>query len=73
MLEGLGFQWNGNASLGWLQVVHAAAIYSKLHNRQLDVPFNFKVPHPPSDLDPKMRVDVQTAADEGDVWPWPGA
>lgn len=75
LLESLSFQWNsgnGNASLGWLQVMHAAAIYSKLHNRQLDVPYTFKVPHPPTDLDPKMRVDVQTAADQDDVWPWPG-
>ena len=73
LLESLRFQWSGNASLGWLEVVHAAAIYSKLHHRHLDVPFDFKVPPPPSDADPHMRVDTSTAADDdGGVWPWPG-
>ena len=73
LLEGLRFQWSGNASLGWLEVVHAAAIYSKLHNRNLEVPFDFKVPPPPNDSGPTMRVDTIAAADDDDgVWPWPG-
>ena len=72
LLENLGFQWKaGNASLGWLEVVHAAAIYSKLHQRKLDVPYDFVVPRPPPDS--KARVDSITAADnEDEVWPWPG-
>lgn len=73
LLESLRFQWNGNASLGWLEVVHAAAIYSKMHQRNLDVPIDFVVPPPPSDADPTLRVDTCTAVDEReDVWPWPG-
>lgn len=71
MLEKLRFQWNGNASLGWLRVMHAAAIYSKLHDRHLDVPYNFRVPAPPLDSDPQIRVDTCTAADQDEVWPWP--
>jgi len=74
LLESLRFQWrSGNASLGWLEVVHAAAIYSKLHNRILDVPFDFTVPAPPTD-DPTLRIDIATAADglNDGVWPWPG-
>jgi hypothetical protein len=74
MLDNLRFQWHdgtGNASLGWLKVMHAAAIYSKMHHRHLDVPFNFKVPYP-SKEDPKLRVDTCTAVDDAeDVWPWP--
>ncbi|CAB9517101.1 expressed unknown protein [Seminavis robusta] len=74
LLENLRFQWHrgtGNASLGWLKVMHAAAIYSKLHHRNLDVPYSFKVPHPPKNADPEMRVDTCTAADDNNVWPWP--
>lgn len=71
LLESLRFRWSGNASLGWLEVVHAAAIYSKLHDRHLEVPYDFKVPSPPSN-EPNMRVDTITAADDDDgVWPWP--
>jgi hypothetical protein len=57
MLDELGFHWSGNADLGWLKVVHAAAIYSKLHQRQLNVPYQFVVP---------ARL-----ADDGKDWPWP--
>lgn len=57
LLDELGFHWAGNADLGWLKVVHAAAIYSKLNNRQLDVPFKFRVPSRPHD--------------DGADWPWP--
>jgi len=59
MLEELGFRWSGNANLAWLKVVHAAAIYSKLHNRSLDVPINFVVPEAPREF---------LAAED---WPWP--
>ena len=59
MLEDLGFRWSGNADLGWLQVVHAAAIYSRMNDRKLDVPFQFVVPEPPDDIA------------EQDSWPWP--
>ena len=72
LLENLGFQWKaGNASLGWLEVLHKAAIYSKLHQRKLDIPYGFVVPRPPPDSKP--HVDSVTAADnENEVWPWPG-
>ncbi|GMH66603.1 hypothetical protein TL16_g04471 [Triparma laevis f. inornata] len=40
-LEELGFQWAGNSSLNWLEVVHAAAIYSSQHDRVLNPPDNF--------------------------------
>jgi hypothetical protein len=55
-LEEIGFRWSGNATLGWLDVVHAAAIYSQMHGRVLNVPFDFVVPEPPR-------------AQES--WPWP--
>jgi hypothetical protein len=57
LLDGLGFHWSGNADLSWLKVVHAAAIYSKLHNRRLDVPVRFRVPRRPQN--------------DGGEWPWP--
>ncbi len=57
LLEELGFRWTGNSNLGWLEVVHAAAIYSKLHNRSLDVPIHFVVPKPHEWI--------------GEEWPWP--
>lgn len=59
MLEELGFRWTGNSSLGWLQVVHAAAIFSRIHNRVLDVPSAFVVPGPPENYNLE------------DEWPWP--
>jgi hypothetical protein len=59
MLEELGFRWTGNADLGWLQVVHAAAIYSRISSRKLDVPSNFIVPQPPDNI---------VGEEE---WPWP--
>jgi hypothetical protein len=49
MLEEIGFLMTGNTDLGWLQVIHAAAIYSKMHNRKLDVPIKFVVPSPQQD------------------------
>jgi len=62
LLEELGFRWNGpgNSDLGWLKVVHAAAIYSRLNGRTLDVPYHFVVPAPPS-----------RSAQVVDSWPWP--
>lgn len=59
MLQKLGFHWGGNADLGWLRVVHAAAIYSRMHDRYLDVPYHFKVPAP------------STTEHDGQEWPWP--
>lgn len=64
-LEDIGFRWkNGNASLGWLDVVHAAAIYSQMHGRVLNVPLSFTVPAPPQGV-------VDSNPDCIDSWPWP--
>lgn len=62
MLESVGFHWNGNSDLGWLRVVHAAAIYSRLNDRNLDVPSKFIVPAAPSNEDGVVLPDD---------WPWP--
>lgn len=62
-LEDVGFRWSGNATLGWLDVVHAAAIYSQMHGRVLNVPFNFVVPEIPQDADSNPQCV--------DYWPWP--
>jgi Helicase associated domain len=64
VLESLGFHWSGNSDLGWLQVVHAAAIFSRMNNRHLAVPYHFVVPAPPSRDDGSILVT-------GDDWPWP--
>ena len=66
ILEDIGFNWCGNSTLGWLQVVHAAAIYSKLHGKTLDVPAKFIVPSPP-----ETNQD-STSLSMGEAWPWPG-
>mmetsp|Transcript_12062 Transcript_12062/g.25468 ORF Transcript_12062/g.25468 Transcript_12062/m.25468 type:complete len:479 (+) Transcript_12062:74-1510(+) len=63
-LEEIGFRFSGNATLGWLDVVHAAAIYSQMHNRTLNVPFDFVVPAPPSSISAD-NVQIE------DSWPWP--
>jgi hypothetical protein len=64
ILEDLGFRWrNGNADLGWLDVVHAAASYSQLHGRVLNVPLSFAVPAPP----PNAVIDDE----QQHAWPWP--
>jgi len=60
LLEEIGFRWSGNATLGWLDVVHAAAIYSQMHGRVLNPPLQFVVPSPPT---PDSELD--------DLWPWP--
>jgi len=44
MLNQLGFQFTPNTDIGWLKTIHAAAIYSQIHDRVLDVPLNFVVP-----------------------------
>jgi hypothetical protein len=44
--------------LSWFRVVHAAAIYSQLHGRSLNVPYQFVVP---SHHSPGIQ----------DGWPWP--
>ncbi|KAL3780706.1 hypothetical protein ACHAW5_003536 [Stephanodiscus triporus] len=86
VLEDLGFRWQvGNAALGWLDVVHAAAIYSQMHGRALNVPSSFEVPAPPpivpphvvavadgeDDYDGGAAGDAATAAGCLDAWPWP--
>jgi len=68
-MEELGFQWTGNATLGWLKVIHAAAIYSRMHDRKLDVPSNFVVPTPTSTLIPN-EYSKDSSHDSG-IWPWP--
>jgi hypothetical protein len=55
------FRFSGNTASGWLDVVHGAAIYSKMHGRVLDVPSNFVVPSLP---------DANLLESE-DAWPWP--
>lgn len=55
------FRFSGNTASGWLDVVHGAAIYSKMHGRVLDVPSNFVVPSLPEG----------NLLDSGDAWPWP--
>lgn len=67
ILEELGFQWNGNAAMGWLEVVHAAAIFSQMHNRNLDVPFCFTVPAPMNETD---FIQHRISGCD-DSWPWP--
>jgi len=63
-LEDIGFRPNGNAHrLGWLDVVHAAAIYSQMHGRVLNVPLSFAVPAPPRDAESNSQIM--------DSWPWP--
>lgn len=62
-LDDIGFRFSGNATLGWLDVVHAAAIYSQMHGRVLNVPFNFVVPAPPQDAEANPHCL--------DSWPWP--
>ncbi|KAL3826915.1 hypothetical protein ACHAXA_005995 [Cyclostephanos tholiformis] len=82
LLEEIGFRWkNGNAAMGWLDVVHAAAIYSQMHGRSLNVPLNFVVPSPPPPPPPPMANnddDDDDDDDDGgeergchDSWPWP--
>ena len=66
ILANLGFHAGGNDSLSWLEVVHAAAVYSQIHGRNLDVPQSFVVPKPLE----KDETSGVTGSD--DAWPWPG-
>jgi hypothetical protein len=71
-LQKLGFQLSGNATLGWLNIMHAAAIYSKMHGRVLDVPINFVVPSPPRSMDEAGSIGGESLPDDiEDAWPWP--
>lgn len=71
-LESIGFMFSPNSTLGWLEVVHAAAIYSNIHGRELNVPQKFIVPSPPqishhfnSTHFCSEQFHIQ------DTWPWP--
>jgi len=70
-LEEIGFQWSGNASLGWLEVVHAAAIYSQIHGRQLNVPQTFVVPSPSNYSSRISPLSVFGGGSINETWPWP--
>lgn len=67
-LAEMGFHFGGNASLGWLEVVHAAAIYSQMHGHNLDVPLKFVVPAPPHVTTDGTISNIQGT---DDAWPWP--
>lgn len=70
-LVSLGFYSGGNDSLSWLKVVHAAAIYSQMNNRKLDVPSNFVVPASPK-YGPEDAESLQPSIIGSDeAWPWP--
>ena len=76
MLAALGFHWHGNADLGWLKTIHAAAIYSQIHGKVLDVPYKFVVPAPPikeSEMNENQREATEYCDLYGcfDEWPWP--
>ena len=68
MLADIGFQASGNASLGWLEVVHAAAVYSQM-KKHLDVPLRFVVPAPPQKTTTSSEPQI---VGSDDAWPWPG-
>lgn len=64
----VGLLPSGNSTLVWLEVVHAAAIYAKLHGKKLDVPVNFVVPSPPRS---SSSENITSLYQDGDDWPWP--
>ncbi len=71
-LQAIGFQMSGNTNIGWLNIVWASAIYSKIHGKgTLDVPINFVVPSPPFH-NLGVDKDLDTYSQQGDEWPWPG-
>mmetsp|Transcript_6568 Transcript_6568/g.14165 ORF Transcript_6568/g.14165 Transcript_6568/m.14165 type:complete len:539 (-) Transcript_6568:1244-2860(-) len=80
MLADLGFYVKGgsNNNLRWLEVVHAAAVYSQMNNNELDVPTSFVVPAPPrrvatcsrNDGSDEETVDSFVVGSD-DAWPWP--
>jgi len=77
ILADLGFYVNGgsNNSLRWLEVVHAAAVYSQMNNNSLDVPTKFVVPAPPRRVtDFALENEENTVScvvGSNDAWPWP--
>ena len=80
ILADLGFYLSGgsNSNLRWLEVVHAAAVYSQMNKNMLEVPTNFVVPAPPRRV-AECSIDSQSGdkSDEpcvvgsDDAWPWP--
>ena len=73
-LQEIGFQMSGNATIGWLNIVWASAIYSKIHGKgTLDVPIHFIIPSPPSSSDDfAENKDEYDSYPNEDEWPWPG-
>mmetsp|Transcript_26212 Transcript_26212/g.61598 ORF Transcript_26212/g.61598 Transcript_26212/m.61598 type:complete len:573 (-) Transcript_26212:894-2612(-) len=71
ILADLGFHVSGgsNGNLRWLEVVHAAAVYSQMHGNRLDVPTGFVVPAPPRASSSDGRKSRVVGSD--DAWPWP--
>lgn len=81
ILADLGFYVAGgsNSNLRWLEVVHAAAVYSQMNNNKLEVPTNFVVPAPPRRVaacsigdESDERTDEPCVVGSDDAWPWPG-
>jgi Helicase associated domain len=71
-LADIGYHGGGNDSLKWLEVVHAAAIYSQMHGRNLDVPQHFVVPAPPRISYSNSTIQHVCVVGSDDAWPWPG-
>lgn len=79
-LADLGFYVTGgsNSNLRWLEVVHAAAVYSRMNNNKLEVLTDFVVPAPPrrvarcsiGDLNNEESEDLCVVGSD-DAWPWP--
>ena len=77
ILADLGFYVKGgsNSNLRWLEVVHAAAVYSQMNDNKLDVPSNFVVPAPPHRVTSSSMNEDPSSTDlmgSDDAWPWPG-
>ena len=71
-LADIGYHVGGNDSLKWLEVVHAAAVYSQMHGRHLDVPQDFVVPAPPTICISDNSINPSHVVGSDDAWPWPG-
>ena len=71
-LADIGYHVGGNDSLKWLEVVHAAAVYSQMHGRNLDVPQHFVVPAPPMICVSENSTHPSRVIGSDDAWPWPG-
>jgi hypothetical protein len=72
ILATIGFHIGGNDSLSWLEVVHAAAVYSQMNGRKLDVPAGFVVPAPPKIIINDNDSLETSVVGSNDAWPWPG-